>query len=416
MGNKGSTTKGGKGGGEAAGGSAPTAKKAKKLKKWGPYQQQPAETEGDAWLCTVESDVLPASFPDERSVKKFLRDYVHVTGKEGEVVVFKPGSLFGLDVTIKECVNCDIYVCDNTAAVTVVDCRDCRMVIGPCDTSVFVRSSKGCKFAIACQQFRSADMKNTDLLLFTQTEPVIERVSKLRLGCLRLAYDDLEAQFARTGINLWNNRWSEVFDFTKNGGGGLNWELLPPATTAVDLLGGPLKEDPALAALLGLGADQRDGPVMYTAGMPAVTAITAGEARSAGGGGGGAAASAAGEVCFIGIREDAWTFARELVAAAVGDGSSGVQVALSHIQVLDAEKVASLFSAERTTAANWATGPSGTPYLGLALVGPGSIAAAEGAVAEQVARGGTSSIALSRNAAAGAEQAMMFFVDWKVEV
>ena len=118
-------------------------------------------------------------------------------------------------------------------------------------------------------------------------------------------------------------------------------------------------------------------------------------------------------MCFIGIREDAWTFARELVAAAVGDGSSGVQVALSHIQVLDAEKVASLFSAERTTAANWATGPSGTPYLGLALVGPGSIAAAEGAVATAVHR---SSIALSRNAAAGAEQATMFFVDWKVEV
>ena len=179
MGNKGSTKKGGKGEGGTGGGSAPTVKKAKKLKKWGPYQQQPAETEGGAWLCTVESDVLPASFPDERSVKKFLRDYVHVSGKEGEVVVFKPGSLFGLDVTIKECVNCDIYVCDNTAAVTVVDCRDCRMVIGPCDTSVFVRSSTGCKFAIACQQFRSADMKNTDLLLFTQTEPVIERVSKL---------------------------------------------------------------------------------------------------------------------------------------------------------------------------------------------------------------------------------------------
>jgi len=85
-----------------------------------------------------------------------------VRGLVGQTIVKAPGDLQGRGggcgpqpFAIEDCVDCDIYVLEATAQVTVDDCVDCRIVLGPCAGSLFLRDCKGCAVVAACQQFRT---------------------------------------------------------------------------------------------------------------------------------------------------------------------------------------------------------------------------------------------------------------------
>lgn len=128
------------------------------------------------------------------------------------------------------------------------------------------------RIVMACQQFRTRDCKNLDVLLFSGTAPIIETSNHLRLGCFRFAYFSLEggicycfffhiycsfsmnikrekerekkrtilfsvltsyhpnlhgiAQFEAANISVWNNVWSQIHDFSGSG----HWQCLPEVT------------------------------------------------------------------------------------------------------------------------------------------------------------------------------------------
>lgn len=152
----------------------------------------------------------------------------------------------GQQFLIDSCKGCDIYVFDHSAAVTVDDCIDCRIFIGPCESSLFVRDCRDCKVVAIVQQFRCRDLTATDLMLYTQTRPVIESSSGLRIGCLRFGYFSLAgacardaatatpdalvtracaAQLEAAGLNPWLNPWDVVHDFSATD--QRHWDLLP---------------------------------------------------------------------------------------------------------------------------------------------------------------------------------------------
>ena len=97
-------------------------------------------------------------------------------------------------------------------------------MIGPCHTSVFARNCTNCRLFIVCQQFRSRDLKDCDVLLYSSTEPVIETSKGTRMGCWNAAYEALVRQMDAAKLSPWNNRWSEVHNFTPEDGG---WERIP---------------------------------------------------------------------------------------------------------------------------------------------------------------------------------------------
>lgn len=181
---------------------------------------------------------------------------------------------------------CDIYVLEATAQVTIDDCVDCRIVLGPCAGSLFLRDSSKCVVMAACQQYRTrgcTDLgmftrafvvvvashipealhtlhpfqnRQTDVRLYAATAPSIESSHSIRFGCYTCAYTrwgkrpryrlshvtqhkppthmhactstfSLAAQFAAAGLDpKGDNRWWDVYDFT------------PSAAIAVDDDGG----------------------------------------------------------------------------------------------------------------------------------------------------------------------------------
>ena len=174
---------------------------------------------------------------------------------------------------IEDCEDCDIYICDYTAQVQVDYCKNCRIFIGPSESSVrlacfhpsallhsthvippcchqaciievrvwkassaytdiqasggvqiFIRNCENCKCIIACQQYRARECVDCDTLLFASTAPVVESSKNMRFGCFRFFYFNLAQQFKSVKMSVYDNKWSEVYDFTPTDG---NWSFLP---------------------------------------------------------------------------------------------------------------------------------------------------------------------------------------------
>ena len=94
------------------------------------------------------------------------------------------------------------------------------------ESSFYARDCSDCDFAVVCQQFRCRDLKNCTIRLFTSTEPVIESSSGLRFQCFNLNWASLKTQMPLAKLSPYNNKWSRIFDFTKNDDGTLNYEFV----------------------------------------------------------------------------------------------------------------------------------------------------------------------------------------------
>ena len=56
----------------------------------------------------------------------------------------------------------------------------------------------------------------------------------MRFGCFRFFYFNLAQQFESVKMSVYDNKWSEIYDFTPKEG---NWSFLPIDTKASDLVG-----------------------------------------------------------------------------------------------------------------------------------------------------------------------------------
>jgi hypothetical protein len=63
-----------------------------------------------------------------------------------QVCIKEPGQINGQMFIIEDCEDCDIYVCDYTAQVQIDFCKNCRIFVGPSESSVsaqeFCRSTR----------------------------------------------------------------------------------------------------------------------------------------------------------------------------------------------------------------------------------------------------------------------------------
>ncbi|EFJ41269.1 hypothetical protein VOLCADRAFT_119771, partial [Volvox carteri f. nagariensis] len=107
------------------------------------------------------------------------KDFQFVQCK-GEAKIKMPGSINGQSFMIDKCENCDIYILDHCAQVTIDECTDCRIYIGPTDGSVFLRDSSNCNVATVCRQLRTRDCMSCNIALYCRTKPIVESSSDVR--------------------------------------------------------------------------------------------------------------------------------------------------------------------------------------------------------------------------------------------
>ncbi|KAG7276300.1 hypothetical protein CRUP_015623 [Coryphaenoides rupestris] len=160
------------------------------------------------------------------------KDYM-LSGLKDVTVGRLPGTLNGQQLIIQDCENCNIFVFDHSATITVDDCVNCRVFLGPVKGSVFFRDCKDVRCVVACQQFRTRDCKKMEVHLCCATQPIIESSTGMRFGCFQYYYPELAFHFKDAGLSIFNNNWSNVHDFTPVSGEN-NWSLLAETASVSD--------------------------------------------------------------------------------------------------------------------------------------------------------------------------------------
>lgn len=203
------------------------------VSKYGPYKQS-LDKEGNKTWSAPNNKEWP-TFDKESDLRQWLLKHVSLSDQNDQTIIRKPGTLEGTQFLINNCKNCHFWLLDFTSTITVDKCEKCTFYIGPCESSFFIRDSKNCSAVMAVGQLRTRDCHNMKILLYSQTEPVIEKSTNMKFGCFHSSYFNLSNQMQLIGLNEWQNRWCDIHDFTP--GSGNHWSQLPPWTTAFDLLG-----------------------------------------------------------------------------------------------------------------------------------------------------------------------------------
>ncbi|XP_074069797.1 protein XRP2 isoform X1 [Macrotis lagotis] len=199
-------------------------------------KEQPAAAAGGG-----EAGEQQKQYSWDKREKVDPKDYMF-TGLKDETVGRLPGKVAGQQFVIQDCENCDIYIFDHSATITIDDCTKCRIFLGPVKGSVFFRNCRDCKCVVACQQFRTRDCRKLEVFLSCATQPIIESSSNIKFGCFQFYYPELAFQFKDAGLSIFNNTWSNIHDFTPVSGEN-NWSLLPEDAEVQDYVPLPTVEE-----------------------------------------------------------------------------------------------------------------------------------------------------------------------------
>ncbi|XP_077978163.1 protein XRP2-like [Glandiceps talaboti] len=208
-----------------------------------------------------DGDAAPKVFSWDREDRPDPKDFM-LENLKGETVGRVPGTIKGQQFILNNCEDCDIYIYDHSATITVDDCINCRIFLAPIKGSVYFRDCRDCKCVVACQQFRTRDCKKFEVFLCCQTQPIIESSTGMKFGCFQYYYPELLEQYKKSDLSIYNNNWSTIHDFTPVPG-EQNWSLLPADAKLEDFVPKPTTEQ---FACVDISTDTEKSVVPLTTG------------------------------------------------------------------------------------------------------------------------------------------------------
>ncbi|KAF5827653.1 tubulin binding cofactor C-domain-containing protein, partial [Dunaliella salina] len=107
-----------------------------------------------------------------------------------------------------------VYVCDHSSQVQIDDCVNCKIFIGPCDGSVFIRDTMNCSLCVYCRQLRTRDCRNLDISLFCATQPSLETSTGIQIAPWNGSYPGIEEHMRLAHLDTAKNMWDQVYDFS----------------------------------------------------------------------------------------------------------------------------------------------------------------------------------------------------------
>ena len=108
--------------------------------------------------------------------------------QKGATLVKKPGDVNGLQFIVEDLVDCTVHVLDYSDSTSVDYCTGSTIVLGPVDGSCFIRNCSDCTFYVACRQFRTREVTNCKIFLYSHTQPIIELSHGIEIAPWNVAY------------------------------------------------------------------------------------------------------------------------------------------------------------------------------------------------------------------------------------
>jgi hypothetical protein len=90
------------------------------------------------------------------------------------------------------------------------DCNNCEFLIGPCDGSIFIRTSKNCTVSVISKQMRFRDCENCKIYAYCSSDPVIEASESILFGPFNYAFPKAKELFLKAKFEM-----SKIFSIIK---------------------------------------------------------------------------------------------------------------------------------------------------------------------------------------------------------
>ncbi|KAJ8598505.1 hypothetical protein CTAYLR_001374 [Chrysophaeum taylorii] len=151
-------------------------------------------------------------FRDRKSWKKyeFETNYTFKNQKESKL---EKTSIGGQPFDLADLQACEVVLADHTDQIQIDNLTKCRVFIGACAESVFVRNCDDCIFYVACKQLRTRDSKRCAFSLYSQTEPIIETSTEMVFAPFNGGYPDQADHMKKANLDPATNFWWGVYDF-----------------------------------------------------------------------------------------------------------------------------------------------------------------------------------------------------------
>ena len=115
--------------------------------------------------------------------------YTFKDKKEGTHVK-NPGDVDGQQFDIGDCENCTLVIMDHCEQVQIDMLKNCRVFVGACASSIFIRNCENCVFYTSCRQLRLREVVNSTFYIYSMAEVHIEYSNAVRFAPFNGGYPD----------------------------------------------------------------------------------------------------------------------------------------------------------------------------------------------------------------------------------
>jgi hypothetical protein len=108
------------------------------------------------------------------------------------------------------------------------DCTNCKIILGPCDGSIMIRTTKNCSISVIAKQIRFRDCENLKIFSYCPCDPIIESSNKIMFGPYNAVFPRLKELFTQAGFEANTNQYQNIYDFSggKNSQTGQSWDFI----------------------------------------------------------------------------------------------------------------------------------------------------------------------------------------------
>ncbi|XP_049616105.1 tubulin-specific chaperone C isoform X1 [Syngnathus scovelli] len=135
------------------------------------------------------------------------------------------------DVLLSHLSNCKVRLYGTPSTLHLKHIDRCEILCGPVATSVFVDHCQSSTLAVACQQLRTHNTKDTCVYLHVTSRAIVEDCHGVRFAPYTWSYPNLDEDFGAAELDRSCNNWEQVDDFNwlAVGTPSPNWTVIPEA-------------------------------------------------------------------------------------------------------------------------------------------------------------------------------------------
>jgi hypothetical protein len=128
---------------------------------------------------------------------------------ENKTKIYQVNTINNTDIEINNCKKSNIIIFDISNKITIINCDECCIFIGP-STSISIVNCKGTSIISISNSIQVFKCSNCYFSLFTTNIPNFSEITDSYLSCFNFSYIELKKLMINKDISPWNNKWSCV--------------------------------------------------------------------------------------------------------------------------------------------------------------------------------------------------------------